>query len=547
MKKHNKPKIINRQLWRRGLCGLLAAALLAPAVPVVNAAEAPDSHPEETAQVVRVALPQDKGALAEALRQVGAQEGIDVQLIQAGTAAGFGASLEEMPKGSNAPDVFWLGSEADARTARGLGMLGDFSGEERLQPTRSLASIAPAGTRLLTGRVVYGLPVGYYASGYLVNIDTLAALLATEQKKQLAEDLTACSYEEWEALVHTVGSYLIRPRKSNVTLAGRRYSFAGYRPERAKALRGVFAVADASGEGLVGGALQAAAALPYTSETEYLSSLQGEKDAATAAALRPVFGLLALESLYMARSGGSIARGEGYLAESKLSESDAEELFVGGAALFLRGDSRTALRLEAEAPGLAGNVAMLPVKLPPNYQTQQEKEEENKPVFGQPPEEEEEEQQTPEESEDTGMQLPIEEGNATLRYAADGYLCLHAGAQNAGAAETLLLAFYTKGKNRALFSDALYLYSFADLYPASLLQQQLQQAANGDGRPTVAFPAITPGVSAVGRWVQQQLLPKEEWTAEDLSQFESYAVAALGQYTELAPDEEDASGEEWEA
>lgn len=528
---------------------LLAAGLLCGCAGGTQAPQGPDTPPVRQqlaapptqAVELRVFLPAGQTALATALQRLAAADGNTLNVQTTVTGSLYPSTLEAALLGDEAPDLFWL--ETDEEATQLQTYTANLLQEGQGPLVQALAALVPGAARLVQEEAVYGLPVGWFAQGYLVNIELLAALLGTQNQGQLLRDLQACSYAEWEQMMRTIENYLARPAAMQVQLAGAAYTMPVVRPAAAQPLRGIFATPTGNAAALCGNALDALYALCLAEYPALAQADSQQKAAWLHPALTSLLGLLELETTHMTQKNGTLRRGEGYSEQPTISTQEAAALFAEGTALFYRADSREGHTLEAEYPALEGRLALVPIKLPAPTQPP---EEDAPPWAGTDDapqtdddsgENDEEEQPTaPEVDPDTDpdtilqrLEAAVAQSNRRLWYASDGYLCLNANAQQMYVAQSLLLRLYTTQEGQAALADEVALQPFSQAYPAALLMQcVLQPATAGQAPLPFGQGANTAAQTQIGTHLQQQMMDTYTWSEEQRIEFLHDALSAMG-------------------
>ncbi len=502
--------------------------------PAGSASRAAQQPEDEAPVTLSVILPEEKALLGEALAAMAAEDGNGLLLQLAAQGSGYAGAIKEAMGGESPPDIFWLEGEADAATHFSAGDFYDFGGEAADPAMRGLAGMAPTPLRAPggDGTDVAGLPLGYYSEGYLCNLELLAALLSAQSQAALLEDLRACTWNQWEGLVRMIEEYLARPGRIQLRLGSTLYTMAGYRPGIAQRLRGVFAVPTIDAEALVGNALDAAYAAAFESPAAYAAADVDTRSALMRPALSAMQGLLELETLHMTQAAGPLRRGEDFAEQESLTARQARELFTGGTALFMRGDSRTALGFEAENPALAGNLAVIPVKLPPpDYQLLA-----GTGAEGGDSAAEAENEESPQSATDAKVAGAIAENNKRLAVEADGYLCMSAATPSAKAGQSLLLRLYATGMGQREIESGQHLYAFSVPNPRAALMRQVA-AGLGEGKPPVVpGGTLQRARNTIGGYVQQSLMQEYVWETAQKNGFLTTASAALGlRYLAILP------------
>lgn len=476
------------------LCQLSGSGFVPPGSAAPPAAEAPAAQETavESEAPLRIALPAGQHQLGDILQQMATQENLSIQIDvisgETGYAQAVAAQYNETP-----PDIYWVQGEADARDLFDNGLKPtNLRTNEAGLAMYTLSRMTPAQTRVLDPRQVYGLPVGLYTEGTLVNIEQLASLLGSDDLKTLERDLTFCSYEEWAILCESITAYLGKPAKTDIRLNGHKYTMPRYRPENAMRQRGLYAIATGQPAAFLQNTLTAAFATAYTDAATLFSSSPEEMAAIMQRPLQAAFARIELDTRHMTQADGLLARGEEYPQAEKISAEAAEKLFAEGTALFIKGDTRAGIRLEEENRNLAGKLVLVPNKLP--------LESENVAVI-----------------------------NEMFGISASGLLCVAEQAPHKETAFKLLAALFTTEAGKKAIEQQLHLACFSEPYPRSGLQNQLMDALSYGN--VYAMPATQDALSAMalvmGEWTSGALMPLEEWGEEEQKSFISMAQGAM--------------------
>lgn len=533
------------------VCAVLSAVLLAGCVPAVPSKAAPPASaaysqavasagiPASTPTPVpanqgtlRVLLPAARKNVSNLLQQVAQLEGITLSIEVGTTAEAYAAQAVRALAEESPPDLLMLDSAAEA-TAIGTWILEDMAGADMPPPFAALSNMVPTASRLLEKNKVYGLPLGYAAEGYLVDIEMLAALLGATNTAVLTADLTKASWEQWSQMLAALELYLQKPVGMRIKLGDNTYTTPGYRPKIAQPLRGIFAFADGAPGALMQSALGAALYAPFENPEDWRSTAQDELRDSLFPSLESLYALMDFETLHMARPEGAVFRGEEYLVRPPLAEAEAALLFAEGTALLLRAGSRTGLALEQQHPRLQGRLALLPVKLPPPVLPEEEDESasaSSSSSASAPANEDDDETAEAEKTAAERAAAGIEAQNTRLWYRADGYLCINAQSPNQALAQAFFMKLYTTGEGTTAIINELQLHPFSDLLPASTLSQQVSRVAMaGQGALLPApDPVLDTAGQAIGAFVADNLMGKAEWGEEEAYDFLTTSLQALG-------------------
>lgn len=531
-------------LWLAA-CGTPAPAMQQVEQPRALAAPveaAPDSG--QNTRQVRLLLPTGMEALEEILAGMATAEGIALQVETAAAGDNYAQHAAEAMLSAAPPDLLWLADEAQARTVAQSASFFDLLGG-RNSPTamRALANMVPEGQRLLDSKKVLGLPLGIYAEGYLVNLELLAALLDSQNPAELLVDLQLCSWQQWQTLVETIEAYLLKPQKITVTIGYHSYTMPRSRPAVAQPLRGIFAVADGTAEAWLGTLMDAAVANAFDSNDQLLKADDTERARQLRPALAALLGALDLETSHMARTSGSTARGERYVLNEPLKRADAQALFAAGTALFLPGSSQLAAELMQNTPEPAGNLALVPIKMPPAPQYETGDDGQQGLYTGG-------EDAAPEETDDTESATPDAEqlerviaGNQRLLWKSGGSLCVNGASTGNAAAVQLLLRLFTSEAGQAAIADDLKLQCFSSPVSAGRMQSQVAGTVSaGQGQPAVWPVRLADAQKSLDAYMEQsELMAKPRWEQSDADAFMEAGIAAMGAVRyDAEPDEEEA-------
>lgn len=529
-----------------------------------EAGEAPAPQPKEGEVVVL--LPVGRDDVSRLLAETAALDGIKLRLLTQPQGGEYAAKVAEALAGEEAPDLVWLDGEAQASLLEEEGLLADLLVESESPIMASLAGLVPAESRVLNERKVYGLPLGYYSEGYIANLGLLAQVLNTNDQEALRQALVKCTWQEWHDMIVVLQEYLQKPQKYTIKLNGIPFTTAQFRPAEAQGLRGMFAIADGDETRLVQELMDTALNAAFPTTYSWTGRTPEERAKRLKPMLEPVLGTLDLETLYMVNEQGAIWRGEDFAGHSPLGASAAEGLLLNGSALFMRGDSRQALKMEEKAPDLQNKLTMIPIKLPSpagsdaaadadagaeeasSDSQQPEEQQENASETAEDAESGQGSEATTEETVFDPVQA-VEESNQHLQYASDGYFCASKAPRQKWAVETLLLRLFTTEEGQEEIAGQLQLQPFTSYYPQNPMLQQLRSAALGNaatggsgpagagtsaenatqGRPgAVTQIGLARAYELTGRWVIENLMPETEWSEELRREFASTVHAALG-------------------
>lgn len=498
---------------------------------------------------LRVLLPENQATLSEIIKAVAAEDKIEVTVQTASGQSSYVTQLTHLLETENAPDLFFIQGESDARQV-GHGNFKNLLDNDLSPALSALAEMTPQHSRLLDSKMVYGLPVGYFAEGYLLDVELLGMLLGATNTAALQNDLANSSFEQWSMMLSALEVYLQKPASMRLKLGDSYYTTPAYRPKGAQKLRGIFAVTDGSPVIFMQSALTAACFAPYDSPEQWLDTPDEEVKENLFPSLESLYALLDYETMHMARPEGAVYRGEEYAQRQPLTREQAEQIFADGTALVYRSDSRRGMYLEQQFPHLSGRLVLVPVKLPPPVLPQTEEESSSsskskstsKSTSSSKAETSDSQSDSALQEEITKAQqaaAQMEKRNTSFWYGAAGMLALNPASQNQKAAETLLLRLFTTEQGVTTIQKDLHLYPFSQLLPNTPLSTQVSRIVLSDASNYVLVPpeSLDETAALIGSYVAENLMSVTEWEEEQAEGFLTHSMKALGY--RLQPELED--------
>ncbi len=468
-------------------------------LPAIETSGAPQE--DVSAQVVSVMLPSSHQNVGQVLQNVANSQNIQLEIRLADNEPRYTAELVQAMEGEDRPDLYWLPGEfavyaLDASEYYPYNLAVPASG----LLLESLASMVPQAFRLFNEEKVYALPVGAYAQGTLVNLPMLAALLGAEDLIALQRDLILCSYEEWQVMQQAIADYLVTPGRYQFSLGGNLYTMPSYRPSEAESLRGLWALATVGNTSYAENGLAAAFSAAYASPAAYLYSDPEMLNEFMQQPLQALYDEIEFETQHMVGHDGALSRGENFSLAREVTAEEAQELFENGSALLWKTDSSVALQIESENTSLAGNMFLIPTKLPFSDENV------------------------------AGL-------NQLYSLGIDGYLAVAGGEEAGGAAGQLLVQMFTDEASMQAIQNELWLLPYTEYYPQSPLLRALDESI-GIGEyylMPLAQSSLDTTQQRLGDWIHLNLMSKSEWTEEDEANF---FVAAQGMWGEIIPQTE---------
>ncbi len=452
--------------------------------------------------VVKMMIPSSQQALGDLLSQLAKEQNMDLQLLVGANEPRYTLELAEALAGEEPPELYWLAGEFSARVLAQAEQTPRKLSEEKDVALATLAQITPAEMRILGSEAVYGLPLGVYAEGTIVNIETLAALLGSQDLATLQRDLIDCSYKEWKTMQQAVAKYLEKPSRYQFRLGSGVYTMPNYRPPEAEKLRGLWALATVGNAAYTQNGLSAVFSAAYADPADYLDSDPDETSLFLEEPLQALVDEMEFETLHMASEGGALARGDNFALAGEVTSEVAKKLFAEGTALFWKGDTRQALMLETEQPQLQDALFLIPTKMP--FENQE-----------------------------------VALLNNLYSVGVEGYLCLPGKTTPSDAAKGLLLQLYTAPAWRSAMEEQLHILPYTSLFPSRSLLAGLEEIV-GLGEyylHPLEQRRLSTAQQRAGEWLNLNLMAKAEWSEEDKANLLTAMQAMLGELNLQAEEE----------
>lgn len=255
--------------------------------------------------------------------------------------------------------LYIVDSEDDLSGWFGGGMFENLSEDTAL--SGAFGSV-PAGLQLNeSGLGSYGIPLGLYGCGYIFDYGLLEDLFGEDSADSLAEDLSVCSYTDFEGFVEAVSTYISAPSAAKVTVNGNEYTFAAEKSGAAKNLTGVFSLSydsTSAEEALLSYALAA----KYSNAYEVMS-VTGEELSPDDEIFSAYTETLDMHTSHIAGKDGGATRGEAF-AGGEFDYTGAVDLFAHNYALFYPGSTDDAADFAQSVEGYDSRLGIIPMKLP---------------------------------------------------------------------------------------------------------------------------------------------------------------------------------------
>ncbi|HJD45460.1 MAG TPA: extracellular solute-binding protein, partial [Candidatus Mediterraneibacter norfolkensis] len=181
-------------------------------------------------------------ALEAATKAFGEEKGAKVKVFSLGSGTNSDEVLRTEMNSKNKPGIF------SCMNAQGLtewvegGFAMDLS-EATNEEFKTLVSEIPESFNLTDGNANYGIPYNVEGYGYIVDTEMLGDLFGEDQVDSFIAAFKTATYDEFEAMVHTLTAYIKDGTAGKVTLSGQEFALAPEKTGKAASLEGVFSVA----------------------------------------------------------------------------------------------------------------------------------------------------------------------------------------------------------------------------------------------------------------------------------------------------------------
>ncbi len=458
---------------------------------------------------VSIMLPSSQQMLGQMLETTAESQNIEVEIRLAGNEPRYTLELLEAMESDEKPDLYWMPGEFAARVLdESSYYLYNLDVPASGVMLQSVAAMVPADLRLLNEEKTFALPVGAYAQGTLVQLSLLAELLGTEDLIALQRDLILCSYEEWYVMQTAIVDYLETPGRYQFSLGGNLYTMPSYRPSQAETLRGLWALATVGNTAYVQNGITAAFSAAYTDPATYLDSDPELLNDLMQEPLEALYEEIEFETMHMVGHDGSLARGENFTLAREVTEEEAQQFFENGSALLWKCDTRQALQIEEDNPELAGDLFLIPTKLPFENDS-------------------------------------VAVINQLYTLEIDGYLAVANAKEANSAAGELLVQWFTQEACLQATQTGLHLLPYTAFYPQSAVLRSLEESVSiGEYYLAPIEPSVLATTQQrMGDWIRLNLMDKSEWTEEDRAAF---LTAVQGMWGEIALEPQDSEETEGE-
>lgn len=293
-------------------------------------------------------------AAAEAFAK---EKGVKVKVFSLGSGTNSDDTLRTEMNSKNKPAIFsCMNSQALVEWVEG-GFAMDLS-KATNEDFKKLVSDIPENFNLTDGKANYGIPYNVEGYGYIVDTEMLAALFGEANVDSFIAAFKTATYDEFEAAVKTLQTYIKEGTAGSVTLSGQSFALAAEKTGKAATLEGVFSVAGSEkwtyGDHFVNVAVDAVFKDSKAASEATLEQLQAGKGAFEAYA----------KALDLKTSNATTARGPELINASTNGYDPSVATFANSKAIFLKQGNWAYENIKKANPDIVDTLTFLPVKMP---------------------------------------------------------------------------------------------------------------------------------------------------------------------------------------
>lgn len=296
-------------------------------------------------------------ALEAATKAFGEEKGVKVKVFSLGSGTNSDEVLRTEMNSKNKPGIF------SCMNAQGLtewvegGFAMDLS-EATNEEFKTLVSEIPESFNLTDGNANYGIPYNVEGYGYIVDTEMLGDLFGEDQVDSFIAAFKTATYDEFEAMVHTLTAYIKDGTAGKVTLSGQEFALAPEKTGKAASLEGVFSVAGSEkwtyGDHMVNIAIDAIFKDSKAASEATRAQLEAGKGAFEAYA----------QALDLKTANATTARGPELINSTTNGYDPAVATFANSKAIFFKNGNWAYTNIEKANPDIADTLTFLPVKMP---------------------------------------------------------------------------------------------------------------------------------------------------------------------------------------
>lgn len=291
------------------------------------------------------------------------ETGVRVKTFSIGSGQDHMETLRAEMNSSNKPSIFSIQGVKELIEWYQGGFVVDFNAVTDQDFKRFADAIAPSLRLTNDGSNSFGVPYNVEGYGYIVDRQMVADLFGAGKVDSFIADAKAASYQEWEALVKALDSYIKKGTVATVTLNGVQYTLAAKKTGLANSLTGVFSVMGAEkwtyGDHFINVALNAAFGDPNAAANSTDADVENLRGALTAYAKA-----LDLKTSYLAGMNGPAKRGQDFVSSANFGYDQAVQIFSDHKAVFFKQGNWAYGNIANVNPEQAERLEFLPVKMP---------------------------------------------------------------------------------------------------------------------------------------------------------------------------------------
>ena len=197
-----------------------------------------------------------------------------------------------------------------------------------------------------------------FRSGYIVDTEMLAALFGEDQVEAFIAAFKTATYEEFEAMVHTLTAYIKEGTAGTVKLSGQEFALATEKTGKAASLEGVFSVAGSEkwtyGDHMINVAIDAVFENSVAASEATMEQLEAGKGAFEAYA----------KALDLKTSNATTERGPELINATTNGYDPAVATFANSKALFFKNGNWCYTNIEKANADIVDTLTFLPIKMP---------------------------------------------------------------------------------------------------------------------------------------------------------------------------------------
>lgn len=296
-------------------------------------------------------------AMEAAANAFGEERGVTVKVFSLGSGTNSDDTLRTEMNSQQKPAIFsCMNAMALIEWVEG-GFAMDLNNATN-EEFKTLVSEIPDSFNLSYEGVNYGIPYNVEGYGYIVDTEMLADLFGADQVDSFIEAFKTATYDEFEAMVHTLSAYIHDGTAGTVTLSGQDFTLAAEKTGKAASLEGVFSVAGSEkwtyGDHMINVAIDAVFADSTAASNATKEQLEAGKGAFMAYA----------KALDLKTSNATTPRGPELINSTTNGYDPAVANFANSKAIFFKNGNWVYTNIENANPDIVDTLTFLPVKMP---------------------------------------------------------------------------------------------------------------------------------------------------------------------------------------